>query len=84
MKRLARVIRSHLKAPPDCESLASFLRALAYQEGAFDIDRFESGGRLLQSRVGRVTRALARKFDAACVVKPKSAAAARKMRAVWR
>ena len=86
VRRLSKVIRAHLKPPADCENVARFLRALAYQEGAFDIDSFEGGHKLLGRRTGmqRLSRGLFDRFVRTCVVKPRSKAAERKMRAVWR
>ena len=85
IRRLSDQVKRHLRSPPDCEGAAELLLTLAQQQGAYLIDRHEGGGRGLRTSYGgRGPRAIARKFISMCVVKPKSAAAARKMRAVWR
>lgn len=82
IRRVVGVVRRQLRSPPDCEAAASAMRDLLHLEGSYLIDKYEGarGGKGLISGYGG-PRGL---FDKACVVKPRSAAAARKMRAVWR
>jgi len=78
--RLSRKLRSALRSPPDCIAAAGLLRSLVFVEGAYLIDRAE--GYSYRARGGRSGRGLFHRFLDSCVVKPKSAAAARRMRAV--
>lgn len=61
------------------------MRALFLKEGHYMIDRYDGrGGRTMATSRYKGTRRLFDKFIKTCVIKPRSAAAARKMRAVWR
>lgn len=88
IRRVNGLIRRNLRSPPDCEEAARLIYILGQQEGAYWIDRFEGGrmggGHGSASGLGRATTRIVGRFIDRCVVKPKSAAAARKMRAVWR
>lgn len=81
IKRLRTQIRSAMRAPPDCVHAAHLIRSLAQQEGAFWVDRHESKGRVTGWTTSRY---IVDRFIKACVVHPRSQAAARKMREVWR
>ena len=82
IRRLVGATKRNLRSPPDCERAARLAIALAQQTGAYLIDR--SAGSSRAGFGGKGPRAVIDRFISVCVVKPKSAAAARKMRAVWR
>jgi hypothetical protein len=84
IKRLTRTARSYLASPPDCESAGGLIVALAQMQGSYLIDRTAGGFRRAGGYGGAGPRGVIRKFLALCTVKPRSASAARKMRAVWR
>ncbi len=80
IRRLKGKFHSAMKSPPDCEQAARLVFAVGQMEGAYWIDRQARGTAGLSRAVNR----LLGRFIDACVVRPRSAAAARKMRAVWR
>lgn len=93
IRRLTRVLRDELKNPPDCERAAGVAIRLAQEQGAYLIDRFHGRSSVRRSGQhqfappsygGRGPRGAIRRFEQVCIVKPRSPAAARKMRAVWR
>ena len=83
IKRLSGQVRKYLKTPADCATAARLVVTLAQQQGSYLIDRYE-GGKARTSYGGRGGRTLIDKFIRTCVLKPRSAAAERKMRSVWR
>lgn len=82
MKRLMSAVKSRLKSPPDCATASRLVIALAQQQGAYLIDRDSYRGRA--GLGGKGPRAVIEKFISACVVKPRSKAAERKIHSVWR
>lgn len=83
IRRLLGVFRSRMKSPPDCIHAAHLLHTLAQQEGAYLIDRHDSGARRWEMAQETSRRALDR-FVKVCVVHSHSKAADRKIHAVWR
>lgn len=89
MKRLSRSLRSYLQAPADCSSAARLALRLAEVSGSHAAERYHAGGLsrgrwFTTSLGGRGVRGLLNRFVSACVMKPRSAAAERKIHAVWR
>lgn len=86
VKRLQERLRSSLRDPPDCGNAVTFALRLSYIAGKYDVHRYEGKGRGLRGGRGanRANAGLFYRVEKMCVVKPKSKAAERKMRAVWR
>jgi hypothetical protein len=81
IKRLQGALRRQLQNPPDCVHAANLNRALAEQEGAYLIDRFESSAR---TGKGLGSRALHDRFVKVCVVHPRNRRASQNIHEVWR
>lgn len=82
VRRLLKRARVYLSTPPDCKNAASLIMTLNQMRGAYLIDRSARSSRA--GFGGKGPALITKKFIDLCVVKPKSAAAERKMRAVWR
>lgn len=83
VRRLTDRLKRELRNPPDCVSAARIALALAQEQGHLFINRAGSNYRSPRSW-GAGSNAVLRRFKDLCIVRPRSAAAARKMRAVWR
>lgn len=82
IKRLRGVLKSRLKAPADCEGAIGAALRLAEMSGAYLIDRSAYSSRA--GFGGRGVSGILRRFEAKCVVRPKTEAQRRRIRSVWR
>ena len=82
VRRLAKLVRTKLKSPADCNSAVRLSLAMAREEGVYLISKTES----MRRRAGRypTPRALYDRVISTCVVQPKTLTAKRKIHAVWR
>jgi hypothetical protein len=88
IRRLSDRVRKLLRSPADCDEAAHTMIVLSSVVGAYHSDRVAMENRPLRKPPGRGSQralyGLERQFIRACVVKPRSPAAQRKIRSVWR